>query len=447
MRRIQLFSVVRKRSLIYVCMYGFHVLWFCLPTVLLGQITARGLGMGGAYTALARGVHAPQWNPANLGLPDNPKFSFTFVSVGAAVRNNSFNWGMLDRYGARHWTEQDIEDILSHIPDTGFDLDTRASVRALSFSAGRFALSFGAEAGSLVKLDKAFFQIPLKGNELDQSYNFNDSDGEGLGLGLVSLSMGQRVNVSFTEVFAIGATLHFLYGGAYAKTDRAECLFSTKEYGFNLDAEYELTYTYLGDIGFGLDLGAAAQFGGNWTVSCGLANVLGSVSWSGDIKREVGYVRGDSLTALGISEDEDEDEDVLLDSSWTVEGLPEFSTRLPIIFRLGVAYQEGPVLLTADLTKGFTDGPFFSSKPRISIGTEWRGISWLPLRMGVVMGGRIGLGTSVGFGFRPGGFVLDVGVMNRGFVTFNNSKGLILGVELGLDLQRKESEIVRVRDL
>jgi len=62
------------------------------------------------------------------------------------------------------------------------------------------------------------------------------------------------------------------------------------------------------------------------------------------------------------------------------------------------------------------------------------GIGWLPLRMGVVMGGRIGFGTSLGFGFRLGGFALDIGMMNRGFVSPQNSKGLVVAMEMGLGL-------------
>jgi len=445
MRRIDIFQKVEQRYLKGMCvLVSLFILCF-IPAGLYGQMTARGLAMGGAYTALARGVHAPQWNPANLGLPDNPKFSFTFVSVGAGVRNNSFDWNMVEKYDGKYLTEGDVEDILSHIPDTGFNLDARASVRALSFSTGRVAVSFGAEVGGLVRLDKAFFELPLKGNELNKTYNLSESDGEGLGIGVASFSMGFPMQVDFAESFAIGGTLHFLYGGAYTKTDRASLMFATREYGFEFDADYKQTFTYLGDIGFGLDIGAAAQFKGKWTVSCGLSNVLGSIPWSGEINQEVGFVRGDSLTVLGISDDDDE-EDAVLDSSWTLEGLPGFSTRIPVVLRLGVAYQEGPVLLTADVTKGFEDGPFYSSKPRVSVGTEWRGISWLPIRMGIVMGGRIGVGTSFGFGIRPGGFVLDIGMMNRGFISPKNSKGFILGVELGIDLQRKESDVLKVSD-
>ncbi len=55
-----------------------------------GQLTSRALGMGLAYTAVARGAHAPDWNPANLGLPNSPSFSLSFFSIGVGVMNKAF---------------------------------------------------------------------------------------------------------------------------------------------------------------------------------------------------------------------------------------------------------------------------------------------------------------------------------------------------------------------
>ncbi|RKY51960.1 MAG: hypothetical protein DRP89_08420, partial [Candidatus Neomarinimicrobiota bacterium] len=161
----------------------FFFLLCLIPSGLLSQMTARGLGMGGAYTALARGVHAPIWNPANLGLPDNPKFSMTFFSIETGVWNNSLNKGMYDKYfvngtkdqdGNIVWEQQDVEDILNHIPDDGLGLNAEVFVRTLCFSAGRFALSFGANVGSFVQLDKTLFELPLAGNELNKKYTLNN---------------------------------------------------------------------------------------------------------------------------------------------------------------------------------------------------------------------------------------------------------------------------------
>ena len=416
---------------------GFFILGCCLPVGLLGQMTARGLGLGGAYTALARGVHAPAWNPANLGLPDNPKFSMTFISAEAGVWNNSFTKKMYEKYNGAHWTSEDIEDILNHIPDGGFGLDAEAFVRTFSFSAGRFAFSLGASAGAYSRLDKNIFKLGLEGNALDETYGLDNTDGEGVGVGLVSLSWGQPMNVSFADVFAVGGTVHILYGGVYGNVDKADFSLTTASYGTDVNGDYEVTYG-MGGVGWGFDLGTAAQFGEKWTVSLGLINVLGSIPWSKEIEKEVGYVNGDSLDVIDLEED-------FSDSSWMVEG-GEFSTKLPMLLRLGCAFEEGPVLLTADYVQGFHDGPLSSTTPRFALGSEWRGVGWLPLRMGVVLGGSVGFGTSFGFGIRPGGFVFDIGVMNRGFAFPQNSKGLIVAVEIGMELQRKESEVVKVGD-
>ncbi|MFH1941274.1 MAG: DUF5723 family protein [bacterium] len=424
------------------------LLFILLPVGLFGQMTARGLGMGGAYTALARGVHAVAWNPANLGLPDNSKFSFTFISLGAGVWNNSFSKSMYDKYivgdgkGSVHWTQEDIEDILGHIPDSGLGLNIGTSVRAFSFSIGRFALSFGVDAGGFLQLDKTLFDFILTGNELGKTYDLGIKNNEALGIGMASVSWGQPIRVSFADAFSVGGTARLLWGGAYANAAKGTFSFTTTEFGFDLDAEYEAAFGYLGGFGLGLDLGTAAQFGQRWTVSLGLANVLGSVSYTmDDSTKTVGYLRGTGLTVYDITDDEN----VIEDSSWTE--IPEkISARLPMLLRVGASYETGPFLFTADYSQGFQEKAFVGTTPRFALGAEWRGLSWLPLRIGVAMGGRIGLGTSLGFGIRPGGFVLDVGVMNRGLFLPKSSKGIIFGMEIGIDLQRKKQDAVRIGD-
>ena len=417
------------------------VLFFILsliPSEVFSQMTARGLGMGGAYTALARGVHAPIWNPANLGLPDNPKFSMTFISIETGVWNNSLSKGMYDKYfvngdkdqnGNIIWERQDVEDILNHIPANGLDLNTEVSVRALSFSVGRFALSFGANVGTFIRLDKTLFALPLQGNELNKKYTLNNTDGEALGIGIINLSLGEPIKVSFADAFAVGGTFHLFYGGGYAKVDSANFSFTTASYGFDIDGSYKATHA-LGGFGWGLDMGAAAQIGKKLTLSLGFANVLGSIPWSNEVESEVGYVKGDSLTVLSTNEN-DSDEDAIDDSSWTVEG-GKFSTKLPSAIRLGCAYSEGSVVLTLDYYQNFRSGAWSSTRPQFAVGTEWTGVSWLPIRAGVIMGGTIGFGTSFGFGIRPGKFVFDVGIMNRGFVFPKNSKGVIVALEMGV---------------
>ena len=406
-----------------------------VPYEAAGQLTARSLGMGGAYTALARGVHAAVWNPANLGLPDNPRFSFTIISAGSAVWNNSYNLALYEKYNGEYWSEEDIKDILGHIPDEGLGLDADAAFRALSFSVRNFALTVGGTVGSYFTLDKELFQLGLMGNEIGETYRFQDIYGEGIGVGRFSLSWGQAVPVSFADALSLGCTLHMLIAASHGRTDKAVLSLSTMEDYLAVDGDYELTYAYLGKIGLGLDLGAAARLGDRWTIGLAVCNVLGSLRWDGDVYKEVGFMVSDSMTVFDFLDDDKEVEDFISDSTWSVDGM-SYSTRLPLFVRAGAAAELGSFLLAADVVQGFGDEPMVSTRPRFSLGMEWRGVRWLPLRMGLIAGGRVGLGVSFGLGLRPGGFFLDIGMINRGLSMGKKSKGMMLGFEIGIDLQK-----------
>jgi hypothetical protein len=401
-----------------------------VSTPVFAQMTARGLGLAGAYTALARGVHAPAWNPANLGLPDNPKFTFTFIGLDVNVANNSFSQGTLKKYSGQHLYPQDINDILDCIPDDGLDLDVYALARGLSFSSGRFALTFEMITDAMIRIDKELFELIFKGNEIDKSYLFENMDGNMWGVASIGFSYAHPVQVDFAEAFSVGGTFKLLYGGAYGQVDDAMFAVQTERFGFNLDGRYKTTFSQ-GSMGWGTNLGVAAQIDEKWTVSAGFNNLLGSIPWDKDVKNSEGYFNGDSLTVMAISDDKDED--VLADSNWTETG-GSFSKNLPTVFRAGCAYQEGNTLLVADYTQGFQNTAIVSKTPRLSLGTEWQGVSWLPLRMGVVLGGRTGFGTSLGFGLHPGGFVFDVGMLFRGFLIPDTMKGFACGLDLGLSM-------------
>jgi len=414
-----------------------NILFFSFLLVMLltihvsAQMNARAVGLGGAYTAIARGVHSPLWNPANLGLSDNPKFSMTLIGAEIGAWNNSFSLGMYNKYNGEYLTDDDIEDILNSIPDKGFRSNTEAFVNALSFSAGRFALTIGVLSGGFVNAAKAFFEIPLSGTEINKTYEFSDTDASSLAAGLVGISWGQPIQVDFAEEFTVGGTLNLFFAGGYANADTTRFTIDSKPYGIDLDGMYSVTYAYNGSVGYGLNLGSAAKFNKKWTVSLGLTNIISSIPFGKEIKTEKGNFFLDSLNVLT-----DFDEDVQ-DTTWTVDA-SSFSARFPAALHLGCAYREGDVIMAVDYYQVFTEGIYGSTSPQLSVGTEWQGVSWLPLRMGVVMGGYIGFGTSFGFGIRPGGFVLDIGYMSRGFlVAPSNTKGMIVSVDLGINLQKK----------
>ena len=412
----------------------------CSSGPCLAQLTARALGMGLAYTALARGVHAADWNPANLGLSNNPSFGISFFSVGAGVGNNSISINTYNRYATdSYWDPNEVDELLNKIPDDGLGVDVLADVRVLSFSIGRFAMTLGVKAGGSAFLDKTVLEIPLQGTEFEKTYHFDKMNATTLGLGSVKFSYGAPVRVSFADSFAVGGSFHLDFGGGYGRLDSSKLSLEIGSFGFNLDGRYTATTSVSKKVisgkGWGFDLGAAAKLNRHWTVSVGLFNLLGTVNWDKEVKDAGGYVRGDSITVFDLVKDDKDNKksQLVQDSTWTLDGSP-FSRKTPVELHIGGLYEEGPYALNVDYVQGFQNQGWVTTRPRFAFGTEWRKVKWLPLRMGVVMGGRIGFGTSFGFGIRPGRFVLDVGLMSRGFILPNSSKGVFVAVEMGVGL-------------
>ncbi len=392
------------------------------------QMNARALGLGGAYTALARGVDAPLWNPANLGLSDNPKFSMTIIGAQAGAWNNSISLGMYNKYNGEYLTDSDIENILNSIPDNGFRSNTEVFINTFSFSIRQFALTIGVRGGGYVNAAKNIFKIPLTGTEINKVYNLSDTDGSSLAAAMVGVSWGEPIEVDFAEEFTVGGTLNFYFAGASANADTTEFIIDSKPYGMDLQGLYALTYAYNGSLGFGINLGSTARLNEKWTVSLSLINILGTIPFKKNVKTEKGTYVLDSLNVLT-----DFDEDAQ-DTSWTVDA-SSFSSRFPAVLHAGCSYREGDVIMTADYLQTFSKGIYGSTNPQLSVGTEWQGVTWLPLRMGVILGGYVGFGSSFGFGIRPGGFVLDIGYMSRGFlIAPQNSKGIIVSMDIGIDL-------------
>ena len=71
-----------KRSAVLCLLAG--VIASLAPHAAVAQVTARSAGLAQAYTALARGVDAPLFNPANLGLPDSQGLD-TFTRIQAVA--------------------------------------------------------------------------------------------------------------------------------------------------------------------------------------------------------------------------------------------------------------------------------------------------------------------------------------------------------------------------
>jgi len=395
-----------------------------------GAANARSLAMGGAYSAVARGVEAPRWNPANLGLYDAPAFSMNLVGVGAAVSNNSFSKKDYDLYNGAYLTPALKTEILNKIPDDGLRVDLNSQVELLGFSWRRLALSLSAESAADLRLSRSFMEVALNGNQLDKVYDFSDTGGEAFAISKVGLSYGHAVFVPFLRDFAIGATLNYVQGLAQAQVVDAYGVMGTTFDGSFGDARARVRHSR-GGSGFAADLGIAAVVNERLRVGVAIRNLWSSVQWKKDVKLGEYGVRVDSLTVQAV--DESSADSLIDDYSDEYDGDP-YSASLPAELCIGGAYRMGRLLVAADYVQGFSDRPGVSRTPMLAVGTELRLLSFLPLRLGVAFGGNAGTSSGAGFGLRLGGFEFNVAASNRSGLLPGKSGGLgfALGMRIGV---------------
>lgn len=398
---------MRRNGIRLVCMIVLGLAAADSPLLAqIGMSNPRSVAMGGAYTALARGVDAPAWNPANLALKSTKKYDFNLISFGFGFHNNSFNKSHYDLYNGSYLTEQDKQDILASIPAEGLRGNFDTEVQAFGLCFGNVALTASALGSSDFLLSKDIADLVLNGNQLDRVYEIGATDGEGYGVSSVALSVG----IPVSQKFAIGVSAKYLRGLVYGKVVQASSASYTDIDGLHGSGRVVIDHA-LGGNGLGLDLGAAASLNSSWTLSLSLANAINSIKWSNETRRFTYTFTVDSLSVEKI-EDADIDS-VYRDSDETVD-IESFSSSLPPQLRIGLGRVGKRLSFAFDYEQGLKKGVGISTTPRVAFGTELRLIGFLPLRGGVAAGGDRGLTTSAGFALDFSIFSWDFAVASRG---------------------------------
>lgn len=406
-----------------IVLAGFLFLAF-VPVLVRGQnySDARSVGMAGAYTAIARGVWAPMWNPANLALPEHPSFSLNLVGAGLRFGNSSFSKSTYDRYNGRYLSSDDIQSILSEVPPDGLKLYFNTDISAIGISVGRFAITLSGGVASNVSLAKDYLRIALRGIEFEQSYNIGDNSGEAVGYSSVALSYAQPVPAPvFLDGLYLGASAKYLVGIGYSAIVESEGEFYN---GWQSSGSgHVLARTAQGGAGLAFDFGVAALAKG-WTVGVAFANLGAKIKWS--VQPEEYEAQFYTIHPLTVENSADEDS-VIAHSEETREIEP-FSSSLPAEMRLGVARQWRSFLLSASYRQGFSQGLGVPRKPYFAFGTEWRGIGIFPLRTGIGFGGDHGVVFAAGFGVKLGFFRLDYGVSFHGAMVPAKARAVAMGL-------------------
>lgn len=386
----------------------------------LGVSNARSVGMGGAYTALARGVEAPAWNPANLAISSSKKYHFNLISVGIGFHNNSFSKKYYDLYNGQYLSDADKQDILSRIPAQGLRGDFDTEVQAMGFAVGHFAFTASGLATSDFVLSKDIVELILYGNEFERAYNIGDTDGEGWGISSYAVSAGFSFPTYLFKEFSVGASIKYLRGHAFGKVREAETTLITDIDGVHGNGRVVIDRA-LGGSGFALDLGSAARLDKNWTIGARISNVINFINWSSDTKRFTYVFTADSISVKQI--DDTDIDSVFIDSDEEVD-IESFTTTMPRQLRLGIARTMKNFVLAIDYIQGLQKAAGVSTTPKLAVGSELRLVPFFPVRGGLAVGGRSGFASSLGFSIDFSVFTWDFAVANKG--------GLFSGRGLGL---------------
>lgn len=387
----------------------------------------RSVGMGGAYIGMARGFESAVWNPANLLLSSETRYSVSLVNLGVGVHNNSFNKSQYDMYNGDSLSAGDIDDILNSIPGDGLKFFMNTGSQLLSFASGHLAFSMEAIVCSELQLDKNFVEIMFRGNEMDQIYSFDNSDGEAFAVASYNLSGALPVHISGVKSFSVGATIKYLQGYGYMKVKETQGYMSTTIDG--LEANGLITMEYAGSgKGIGFDIGAAAEINNLWTLSLAFKNLVSNIQWHQDATDKNFSFNMDPVTMEIL---EDTETDSLFDTEETTTELGTTSSSMPAVMHLGAVYHYKKMLVAMDYIQGLNERPGATFTPQFAVGVQYNALPWLPLRTGMAVGGNERFVSACGFGFKFGAFALDLGVSNRGGFILGNQRGLNLALGIG----------------
>ncbi|MDD8017913.1 MAG: DUF5723 family protein [Bacteroidota bacterium] len=447
--------------------------------ILLGMVTtlcaggerssARLVGMGRTFTAISRGLDAVGLNPANLALDDrDATVTINLFPIGISAGSDFINYKIYNDYFTgvpdpnnpgkqigRHLTEADKQEILGLFP--GGIARTQAGVEVaplgLSLQFNGFGLAVVPSVRVLSNLDlaDAILKFPLQGNINDAgegTFDFGGTSVNASAIAELNVSAGYLIPVKIPDVeeFSVGVGVKYLKGLAFSTTDHYNAVIQTVGQNYtnpktgqtqfyadsikgNFDflqlVAYDSTGKEPAGSGMGFDIGVSALIVNSIRVGISITDI-GKITWSKNPKAIVGR---SNFAVEGLNK---ENLDTL---SKAFKGqtfdTTAFDYGLPTAFHLGAEVHLDdliesfpfPWVVATDIHIGFNNLAGNTKIVQYAIGTELDPLAgWLPLRTGIILGGRERFGWSAGFGIHfANRFDLDFATQSIAILVSPNS--------------------------
>jgi hypothetical protein len=446
--------------LIRVAAAGMLVSWIAPPTVAAQQLntSAAAAGLGGNFTARARGYDAVAWNPANLGLPGNPGFSLAILPASASFTLDPITLGDIksvqNQKAPNTVSRTTRQEWLDKVTAAGGEKGTPSGGTSIALSAGPFALQLGMTFFGTVNLNPDAVQAILFGNVAPdgtvRTLSFKNSKYDGGGVTTAALSYGHAFGQqkAGSGILAFGATVKMI-GGNIVSIGR--------DAGSNINANggtisfpsvgtrsFQDCHDDTGQIkpgctpmtgpggfngnGFGADIGVS-WLRDKLGLSAAIQNVFNTFAWD---ESGLSYRPGSGQFDVN-GDTTDFDQRPFANAPAALKSAIANYKLRPTI-SAGLAYDATKWLtISADARQQMADDQAIAIGPKTSVGAgvEYRGIPMLSLRGGAdyITGGTA---FSVGAGLRFGRYELGAAIAtqqgdNKGTSVFVNLFSLNLG--------------------
>jgi hypothetical protein len=398
----------------------------------LPNASTAAFGMGGNFTAIARGYEAVRWNPANLAMPGRPLFS-----LGIGIGGGNTGLEPIDLKTLHDFSGIDVPaDVASSwIEQARLAGGQRGrldgGITPIALSLGPIGIQAGASFAGTMNLNPDAFEALLTGNDnagQPKNLDLTGTSVRAMAVSAGAASLALPIPINFTngllrnERAAIAINGKFIVGNGLVLAQDAGSVF-----GNNIQIDLPMIrhdttdYNYMVGTGIGADV-ALSWSGGPWRVGAMVENVYNSFKW--DTTKMV--------FAPGTATIDSDGAVVSFDTEAPFSSAPAEMRQAVIDQKLKPTIAVGAALalsksltLTADIKQatGGDEAIVFGPKSHFGVGAEWRVLPFLPLRGGVasvtdgwqaaagaglrLLGYEFGIATSV----RRRGQAMESGVM------------------------------------
>lgn len=353
---------------------------------------ARSFAMGGAYGSRALGYEAAFWNPANLGLSNNPSWS-AGANASAYFSNNALEYGdvtaLYGEYLDTATKSQLLADVRRNTDGGLATMNFDVGAQGLGASFGRFAFGLGGIGAGNAEITPDALELILFGNvgEDGTGRNFDFSGTE------VDLWTFYGAHASYAQPFqfaalpgtnfSAGVTARYGVAGDLAKVTEANSQLIYEP--LSLDVDMQKLQSANGNAGraFAADLGLAMEWQGRFVVGASLTNAIQVVDWDASAFEVTNYDISADYADIAVASTTVAYDELDAAGQQAIDGILDDAT-LPRRLRFSSLARMTPQLdLSADYME-MIGGTLRSQWDRsLSAGAELRVIPMLPLRAGL----------------------------------------------------------------